>query len=93
MTTSQGILLILAGLAAGPLLGGLIAGLDRILTARFQSRIGPPLFQPFYDVIKLFGKEKRVVNVWQAFCANAYLTAASISVVLFFLRSDLLLIL
>jgi len=93
MTTSQGIIMILVGLASGPLLGGLIAGLDRILTARFQSRIGPPLLQPFYDVIKLFGKEKMVVNVWQAFCANAYLTAASISVVLFFLRSDLLLIL
>lgn len=86
-------LMILAGLAAGPVLGGLISGLDRILTARFQSRIGPPLFQPFYDVIKLFGKERMVVNVWQAFCANAYLTASAISLVLFFLRSDLLLIL
>ena len=85
--------LILAGLASGPLLGGVISGLDRILTARFQSRIGPPLLQPFYDVIKLLGKEKVVVNVWQAFCANAYLTAASIATALFFLRSDLLLIL
>lgn len=85
--------LILAGLASGPVLGGVISGFDRILTARFQSRIGPPLLQPFYDVIKLLGKEKVVVNVWQAFCVNAYLTAASIATVLFFLRSDLLLIL
>ncbi len=85
--------LIFSGLVAGPLLGGLISGLDRILTARLQSRIGPPLLQPFYDVLKLLGKEKMVVNVWQAFCAFCYLAASSIALVLFFLRSDLLLIL
>lgn len=81
------------GLLAAPVLGGLISGLDRILTARMQGRIGPPITQPFYDVVKLFGKERMVVNVWQAFCAYAYLAAASIAVVLFFLKSDLLLIL
>lgn len=85
--------LILIGLAAGPLLGGLVSGLDRILTARLQSRIGPPLWQPFYDVLKLWSKEKTVVNVWQAFCAYCYVAATSIALVLFMLRSDLLLIL
>ena len=85
--------LILIGLAAGPLLGGLVSGLDRILTARLQSRIGPPPWQPFYDVIKLWSKEKMVVNVWQAFCAYCYVAATSIALVLFVLRSDLLLIL
>jgi ech hydrogenase subunit B len=85
-------LLIACGLIAGPLLGGLVSGLDRILTARMQSRIGPPVLQPFYDVVKLLAKEPVVVNVWQAFCAYCYIAAASISVVLFFLQSDLLLI-
>jgi ech hydrogenase subunit B len=85
--------LILAGLVAAPLVGGLINGFDRILTARFQARVGPPVVQPFYDVVKLLGKEKMVVNVWQAFCAYGYLAATAISVVLFFLQSDLLLIL
>jgi len=84
---------IFIGLIAGPLLGGLVSGLDRILTARLQSRIGPPLWQPFYDVVKLWGKEKTVVNVWQAFCAYCYVAATSIALVLFFLKSDLLLIL
>lgn len=93
MVLNENVLFILAGLAAGPLLGGLASGLDRILTARFQARIGPPLLQAFYDVAKLLGKEKMTVNIWQAFCAYCYLAAASISVVLFFLRSDLLLIL
>ena len=49
---------VISALVAGPLLGGLISGLDRIITARLQSRIGPPVLQPFYDVIKLLGKEK-----------------------------------
>ena len=84
---------ILCGFIAGPLLGGLINGADRILTARMQSRIGPPVLQPFYDVLKLLGKETLVVNVWQAFCAYAYLAAASLALVMFFLKSDLLLIL
>ncbi len=86
-------LLILVGLVAGPVVGGCVSGVDRILTARCQSRVGPPLLQPFYDVAKLLSKEPLVVNVWQVFCAYGYLAAASISVVLFFLRSDLLLIL
>lgn len=30
---------------------------DRKLSARIQWRVGPPLFQPLIDVLKLFGKE------------------------------------
>jgi ech hydrogenase subunit B len=90
---TQNIAQILAGLAAGPFLGGLVSGLDRILTARLQARIGPPMLQPFFDVMKLLGKEKMVVNVWQAFCAYCYLVASAIALVLFFLQSDLLLVL
>jgi len=89
----NGLVMVIAGLAAGPLLGGVISGLDRILTARLQARIGPPLWQPYFDVLKLFGKEQMVVNVWQAFCAYCYLAASSIALVMFFLQSDLLLIL
>jgi ech hydrogenase subunit B len=87
------VFVILAGLAGGPLLGGGVCGLDRVVTARCQSRVGPPVLQPFYDVAKLLSKELTVVNIWQVFCAYAYLAAASISLVLFFLHSDLLLIL
>jgi ech hydrogenase subunit B len=87
------VILIACGLIVGPILGGLVSGLDRILTARMQSRIGPPLLQPFYDVAKLLFKEPLVVNVWQVFCAYCYIAASSIALVLFFLQSDLLLIL
>ncbi|HTY15943.1 MAG TPA: complex I subunit 1 family protein [Methanoregulaceae archaeon] len=31
--------------------------LDRKISARMQHRVGPPLFQPFADLIKMLGKE------------------------------------
>ncbi len=39
------------------LLGLIFMGLMRKLTARFQQRIGPPVWQPLLDVAKLFSKE------------------------------------
>ncbi len=66
---SNTIIAIIIGFLVAPLVGGLINGLDRIITARLQGRIGPPVWQAFYDVIKLMSKESMVVNVWQAFCA------------------------
>ncbi|MDD7368724.1 MAG: complex I subunit 1 family protein [Berryella intestinalis] len=39
-----------------PALGCLLAGLDRIISARMQGRVGPPLLQPYYDVRKLLMK-------------------------------------
>ncbi len=36
----------------------LFEGIDRKIHARMQSRIGPPIIQPFYDFIKLFNKER-----------------------------------
>jgi ech hydrogenase subunit B len=86
-------IVIVATVLMAPLMGGVISGADRILTARLQARVGPPLLQPFYDVLKLLGKEPVAVNVWQFFCAYAYLTASLIAVVLFALGSDLLLVL
>ena len=86
-------IVIIATVLMAPLMGGVISGADRILTARLQARVGPPLLQPFYDVFKLLGKEQVAVNVWQVFCAYAYLTASLIAVVLFALRGDLLLVL
>lgn len=38
-------------------LGLLYSGIFRKITARMQNRIGPPIWQAFYDALKLFGKE------------------------------------
>jgi len=40
------------------LLAPLFEGLLRKLTARIQSRQGPPLVQPYYDLLKLLGKQR-----------------------------------
>ena len=56
------ILSVILFIILAPLAGGIIAGADRIITARMQSRVGPPVMQPFYDVLKLFGKQNLVVN-------------------------------
>ncbi|OEU71152.1 MAG: Ech hydrogenase subunit EchB [Desulfovibrio sp. S3730MH75] len=86
------LILIILGIVVAPVLGGLISGIDRRVTARLQSRFGPPILQPFYDVAKLFGKVKVINNFWQVFCAWVYLIAAALSVGLLFAQSDLLLI-
>ena len=75
------------------LLGGTLYGLQRRLAARLQSRLGPPLWQPFLDVAKLLGKESRLANPWLAVCPRLQLAAATVALVLFVLRADLLVIL
>ncbi len=40
--------------------GLLSTWVDRKVTARVQWRVGPPLLQPFYDFVKLLGKETLV---------------------------------
>ena len=86
------ILLGLIGLALAPVMGGLISGLDRRITARMQSRFGPPILQPFYDVLKLLGKSPMTVNAWLVLCAYLYLISSALAVFLFFAQADLLLI-
>lgn len=50
-------LLIWPGLIGACLLGWLYMWFIRKLSAQFQGRQGPPFYQPFFDFIKLLGKE------------------------------------
>ena len=45
-----------------PIVGCFLAGLDRIISARMQGRVGPPLLQPYYDVRKLIAKDDVTVS-------------------------------
>jgi len=58
------ILLAIGGAAAmsvfGILAGLWVAGLDRVVAARMQARIGPPVRQPFIDIAKLLTKQNIV---------------------------------
>jgi len=75
-----------------PLVGGLLSGLDRVLSAKMQGRVGPPLLQPFYDVAKLLKKETLLVNKWQDFYVFAFLVLIIFTGCLFFAGEDLLLV-
>lgn len=52
-----GHLLIFPGGIIAIVFGLILKGLDRRIAARLQRRIGPPISQPFYDIVKLCGKE------------------------------------
>ena len=86
------ILTVIVTIIVAPIIGGLLVGIDRILTARLQGRIGPPLLQPFYDLFKLLGKENIIVNRVQMFYVLSNLVLMITSLVLFVLKQDLLMI-
>ncbi|MFO7727801.1 MAG: complex I subunit 1 family protein [Desulfonatronovibrio sp.] len=92
MNTFLHLLPAFAALILAPFAGALISGIDRKLTAWFQGRVGPPVWQPFFDIIKLLSKEIQTVNPRQHTCIVVYLLSAMTAVFLFFLGSDLLLI-
>jgi len=75
-----------------PILGGLLAGWDRRISARMQSRLGPPILQPFYDVMKLWQKENVVVRRSQNYYIVFFLLLVVFTGALFFAGSDLLLV-
>ncbi len=75
-----------------PFLGGLLAGTDLKITARMQGRKGPPVLQPFYDVMKLFRKEAVVVNHAETFLVVMFLLFMVVTGALFFSGGDLLLV-
>jgi len=75
-----------------PVIGGLVAGIARKITAHMQGRVGPSIFQPFYDVGKLFEKENAVVNETQIFYVVCYIIFMAFTGALFFAGGDLLLV-
>jgi formate hydrogenlyase subunit 4 len=79
-------------LVLSPLIGGLLAGIDRKLTARMQGRRGPPVRQAFYDVAKLWGKESIVVRRSQDFYIIFFFLFVVFTGALFFCGSNLLLV-
>ena len=82
----------LSYIVLAPLAGGLIAGLDRIVTARLQGRYGPPILQPFYDVLKLCEKQNLMINRFHGYYLACYLVFLVFSGALFFAGTDLLIV-
>jgi ech hydrogenase subunit B len=86
------ILRVIAYVVLAPLAGGLLAGLDRKVSARMQARVGPPIFQPFYDVSKLLRKEKIAVNRFQNFFVFLFFLFMIFTGSLFFAGASILIV-
>lgn len=86
------IIILIVTIIAAPVIGGLLSGIDRKISARMQNRYGPPVLQPFYDLFKLLGKERIAVNQTQMVYSLGYLFFAVASLGMLVLRQDLLML-
>ncbi|OHD72383.1 MAG: hypothetical protein A2W19_13630 [Spirochaetes bacterium RBG_16_49_21] len=78
------ILYIAVNIAAFLVLAPLFEGVVRKITARVQSRQGPPVIQPYYDLLKLLGKQNLSAGNF-AFTVAPMLALASILSVIAFM--------
>ena len=80
-----------AFLVVGPIVGCLLAGLDRKLSAGMQGRVGPRIRQPWWDFRKLWGKEDATVNGAQDLYVWLYLIFIVLAGMAFFAGANFLL--
>ncbi len=59
--------IVFPGFLFTALIALLVSWIDRKVTARVQWRVGPPILQPFYDFVKLLGKETIVPQAGSKF--------------------------
>ena len=88
--TTTNVILMIAYVLLAPFIGGLLEGFDRKISARMQRRVGPPLLQPFYDVIKLFSKQVIIVSRSQMFFLLSYFVLIVVTGLMFFAGTDIL---
>lgn len=86
------IISVIAYLILAPIAGGLLAGIDRKISARMQGRVGPSILQPFYDMFKLMEKEAITVNKVQDFYVGCFLLFIIVTGAFFFAGLDILLV-
>ena len=80
-----------AFLVVGPIVGCLLAGLDRKLSAGMQGRVGPRIRQPWWDFRKLWGKEDATANGAQDLYVWLYLIFIVLAGMAFFAGANFLL--
>ena len=73
-----------------PIIGGFVYGIERIIKARMQSRMGPPLLQPFYDFFKLMDKRPMMIHSFHALMGIMYFVAEWFALAVLLLGNDLL---
>ena len=82
---------MIAYVVLAPFAGGLLAGLDRKVSAWMQGRVGPPFSSPS-TMLKLLRKEKIAVNRFQNFFVFLFFLFMIFTGSLFFAGANLLLV-
>lgn len=93
MTAFQLAYTLFGAIFIAPLIGGFLTGVDRVISARLQGRKGPPVLQPFYDVIKLFAKRGSTCTKFQTIAVWVLFVSALLSLCLLAAQQDLVAIL
>ncbi len=93
MTPFQLAYTLFGAIFLAPLIGGFLTGVDRVISARMQGRKGPPLLQPFYDVIKLFAKQGSTCTKFQTIAVWMLFVSAVLALCLLAAQQDLVAIL
>jgi len=65
------------------IVGMFYMGLNRKITARVQNRVGPPVYQNFIDVMKLWSKKSNIHHGFMQHIAPLWLIATSITTLMF----------
>lgn len=87
---TQRLIAMIAFVLLAPIVGGLLDGIDRKISARMQGRKGPGILQPFFDVAKLTQKQLLAVNRLQLLMVMSYFAFVVFSGALFFGGCDIL---
>lgn len=82
---------IVAFAILAPIIGCLLSGVDRVVSARMQGRVGPSILQPYYDVRKLLGKDNVSTNNAEAIYVTAALVFAIVAGGIFYSGGNILL--
>lgn len=85
-------LIVIILIVLAPFIGGLVYGIERVVKARMQRRIGPPILQPFYDFLKLADKRKMIIHSTHAFLGIMHFVSLWFALAVLLLGGDFILV-
>lgn len=89
---SESSLIVFLLILTAPVLGGFIYGVERVVKARMQNRVGPPIMQPFYDLYKLMDKRVMIVHSYHASLGVMHFVATWFAVAMLLAGADLIMV-